>query len=596
MKLNRRQFARTATGAYGAGAAPLTVCGSALTAQEQDFFLRLLRANAETVSRLLQQPRVAPSPRVGRGGNLAALVTAYCAPESPYHRDPSLIPQMESAARVFVEAQHPDGTLDAANNLASPPDTAFVVEGLAACLGVLRRVDEEALAPTRQLLEQFLRRAGEALVTGGVHTPNHRWVVCAALARINALFPSARYVARIDDWLDEGIYIDADGQFAERSPNYARVTVNALITMARLLRRPELLEPARRNLDATLYLLHPDGELETVASRRQDQTRPLRMANFYLLYRYMAILDRNPTYAAVVRLIESQPGEGLIEGQNPAIYFLEEPLLRQPLPPGGSIPSDYARIFAGSGLARIRRGNLSASIYGGSDWPLGVASGLASNPTFFTFRNGRAALLSVRMGGQFFSLGAFRSQGLKVAGGEYLLEQRLEVPYYQPLPKHLRNPRGDYPPTPARDGRFWSKMDFPHRPVSNIVILDQKVRVVERRGGFDLHISVTGPERVPYTVELAFAAGGEFEGPLRELLLPDGARVLLLKTGHGRYRVGADCIEFGPGRYEHERLDLSGHTYIAHGARLRPSGIPVYITGFTPFEHVLTIRAVGSPQ
>ena len=33
---------------------------------------------------------------------------------------------------------------------------------------------------------------------------------------------------------------------------------------------------------------------------------------------------------------------------------------------------------------------------------LGVASGLASNPTFLNFRNGNAVLQSVRMGGEFF--------------------------------------------------------------------------------------------------------------------------------------------------------------------------------------------------
>ena len=145
---------------------------------------------------------------------------------------------MESASRVFVDAQNPDGTLDA-GNLASPPDTGFVVEGLAASLGVLRRMDEPGLRQTKDTLTKFLLAAGEALVTGGIHTPNHRWVVCCALARINALFPAARYVNRIDDWLGEGIYQDPDGQFEERSTGiYSRVTDNAFLTISRLLNRP----------------------------------------------------------------------------------------------------------------------------------------------------------------------------------------------------------------------------------------------------------------------------------------------------------------------------------------------------------------------
>jgi hypothetical protein len=59
-----------------------------------------------------------------------------------------------------------------------------------------------------------------------------------------------------------------------------------------------------------------------------------------------------------------------------------------------------------SGLARIRRGRVSATIYAGTDASLGIASGLANNPTFLNFRTGRAVLQSVRMGGQFFSLAA----------------------------------------------------------------------------------------------------------------------------------------------------------------------------------------------
>ena len=102
-----------------------------------------------------------------------------------------------------------------------------------------------------------------------------------------------KYVDRIDDWLGEGIYQDADGLFPERSPNYARVEVDSFLTMSRLLNRPALLDPVRKHLLANLYLMQPDGELETVNSRRQDQARPIHIANFCVQYRYMAIHDSN---------------------------------------------------------------------------------------------------------------------------------------------------------------------------------------------------------------------------------------------------------------------------------------------------------------
>jgi hypothetical protein len=523
MNLTRRSAIGTAAVSLAAGGLSGQVGG---TPDGQQFFVRLLTSSNQSVRPLVEQTQARPSARtgrgVGRGGNVAAVVAAYCAPESSMYKSPALIAPLENEIEVFVSAQNPDGTLDA-GNLASPPDTAFVVEGLAASLTVLRQLNDPATERANRALSKFLLAAGEPIVTGGIHTPNHRWVVCSALARIHSLFPAARYVNRIDEWLSEGIDIDGDGQFAERSPNYARVTVNAFVTMARLLKRLELLEPVRRNLDITLRLMHPNGEIETVASRRQDQTRPISIANFYLQYRYMAVVDKNPIYAAAVRLIESMPGEGLIEGANPVVYFMEEPLLKQALPAAGAIPSDFAKVIPGSGLARIRRGAVSATVYGGSDWPLGVASGLANNATYFNFRKGRAVLQSVRMGGQFFSLGVFRGEGLKVDGNRYSLRQRLEAPYYQPLPKHLRKRVGEYALTPAKDARFWSKLDFPHRQASNVQILDQRVTIIDTGRAFELQIDIGGHDRVPYVVELAFRAGVEFSGSLREISPASGA-------------------------------------------------------------------------
>jgi hypothetical protein len=581
----RTALGRAAALAASAGAQIITAQESAPVDEGQRTFLRLLKSSDDTVLS-------APAGRgLGRGANVAALVAAYCSKESVHYRSERLVPLMERATQVFVDAQNPDGTLDA-GNLASPPDTGFVVEGLAASLGVLRTMDDPPLRQTKDILSKFLLAAGEALVTGGVHTPNHRWVICCALARINALFPATRYVNRIDDWLGEGIYQDADGQFEERSTGiYSRVTDNAFLTISRLLKRPALLDPVRRNLEMNLYYLHPDGEMETVASRRQDQNMAVSVANYYLQYRYLAIHDNNPRFAAATRLIQERSGVGFVEGANPLIYFLDEPLLRKPLPEGGAVPSDYVRVFKNSGVARIRRGAASATVYGGSDWPLGVASGLASNPTFFSLRKGRAVLESVRMGGQFFSEGVFRSEGLGVEGERYTLHQRFDVPYYQPLPRDRRSTRGDYELTPARDVRFWSKLNFPRRQMSNVQVLDQKVAVAENRGSFELHFEITGHPHVPYAVELAFRPGGELSGSFQEVVTRNDAKVYFLKEGTGRYRLGDDVIEFGPGQAEHQQINLSGPSYTAHGAALRTPGTCIYITGFTPFREVVTIKA-----
>ncbi len=554
--------------------------------REDDYYRRLVQANDAGLRSYFEPVRGSAQRFGARGVGEAvdALAGAYCAPESTYFESQVLLTMLEAEADKLLAAQHADGTIDS-GNLYSPPDTGFVVQTVCLALAVLQRMRLPQLSSVNKKLGRFVLAAGEALSTGGIHTPNHRWVVCSALAQLNSLFPSAKYTNRIDDWLGEGVFCDADGQFEERSTGiYSRVVDNALITMARLLDRPALLELVRRNLAMTMFYMHPNGELETVGSRRQDQTMDAWISNYYLQYRYMAIKDRNGQFAAVARLAE-QIGLDHAEAKIPLIEFLEEPLYCEKLPNAEPLPLDYERFFRNSALSRIRRGDVSATVYGGSDWPLGVASGLASNSTFFSFRKGKAVLESVRMIPNFFSEGSFRSAGMKLDGKRYLLHQDMQVPYYQPLPKHLRNPQGDYALTPAGN-RFWSKLNFTGRPKSNIQTLQQKVSVTENAGTFELAFDVGGHDRVPVTIELTFRRNGQLEGIELGATRPN---LYFLRQGTGRFRVGNDVIMFGPGQADHEMIRMEEEFYDTRQGPSQPDRYRVYITGFTPFRKTLTI-------
>ena len=572
--MNRRDFLLSS-----AAATSLAALGPRLTAADAppDEILRaMIQAHDAQIPGLLAQQERRAGHRwiggladsygihtvAGTNGFVSALACATAAPGSKYFRSAELAEPMLLALAYMLKAQHDDGTVDYyATNFHSTPDLAFILEHSCPAYALLKASPVPALAAVAPELGKFITRGAEALVVGGVHTPNHRWVVCSALAWVNSIFPHPKYVARVDQWLAEGIDLDPDGQYTEKSTTvYSPHVDRALLTVARLLNRPELFEPVRRNLEMTLYYVHPDGEVVTEASRRQDKYQRGSMARYYYSYRSLALRDGNGRFAAMCRQIERSlaprhPGDLAV--------YLTEPDFARPLPPDAPLPTDYAKVFAYSSLARIRRGSASGTI-------------LADNTTLFSFRKGAAALEAVRLATAFFGKGQFTGAALEVRDGRFVLRQELDGPYFQPLTKeqiaggeHVKMaPNG----TLAADSKA-------RRARSEVQNLRAVVTISELAGKFELAFSITGTAYVPVSIELAFRHGGTLHG----VKLVDGVKdAFLLEQGTGRYVLGADTIEFGPGRVEHTYTQI-------RGALPKWDGQCVYLTGATPFEAKLTI-------
>ncbi len=477
------------------------------------------------------------------GGIIEIFTAAFLNEQSGFYKNSLLFERIKLAAEFLQRGQSPQGNIDLlTTNFNSPPDTGFVVHHVGATANLAKTYGERELL---KVMEPFLRNAGKGMAEGGIHTPNHRWVVCSALAQIDEVFPNPAYVRRIDQWLAEGIDIDADGQFLERSTTvYNAVTDHALVVMAYKLKRPELLEPVRRNLDSMLYLLHPNYEVVTEISRRQDLNTRGTMERYWFPLRYLAIKDENGQYADIVQQLEPETIR--------LALLMEYSELQKTLPEAVSVPDDYEKEYKEAGITRIRRGRTSATLIH------------AGNSRFFSLRCGNVVIDSVRFASAFFGKGQFVPQRMEKQENSYHFYQSMDAGYYQPL---------DPPHVLESGAGAWSAARGQRRR-TEICRMDYGAVVKEIPNGFELRIHARGTDSVPLAVEINLREGGKLRGcePLA-----DGKDGFLLKNGFATYRVGEDVIRFGPGMGEHEYTQV-------RGAEEKPAGICVYLTGWTPLE------------
>lgn len=495
-----------------------------------------------------------PNPHTTAGFIGKACMLMAC-PESVFYQSKETLKEVEEATKALLKMQHTDGTIDLlSTNFHSTPDTAFVLENIVPAYTFLKKSTTKGSEVALDLLKTFLKNAGEALTVGGIHTPNHRWVVSAALTKLNELFPDPRYLARIEQWLAEHIDIDPDGQYNEKSTNsYSPIVNRSLIIIAKGLNKPELLEPVRKNLVMTFYYVHPNGEVVTEASNRQDKGTIGNMVRYYYCYRYMALLDNNGEMAEMCRLIENTSTKNQLAGY--LDYFLEDPNLWKELPVSKALPTNYAKAFPYSGVVRIRRGNWDATI-------------LSNNASWLTFHKGNAVLQAMRIAASFFGKGQFDSVKIEQEGNTWVLRKSLEGPYYQPIAKEQIAADGD-----------WDKMPRANRPQSEIQKLMTIVKISEANNGLQIEIDMHGTEGVPVSFELIFRAGGTFSGVTKH---PQKDNAYLLAGESGSYTINSDTIQFGPGKAEHKGIQL-------RGALPAVDAPTVYLTGFTPFKHTISL-------
>ena len=494
----------------------------------------------------------------GTSGLIQTLMCAYVSPASSHYQSKEILQRMTLAANALLNLQHEDGTIDLpSTNFHSTPDLGFTIYPMGLAYSLMLKNNKLAYGEMPALMKQYLLRSGSALSVGGIHTPNHRWVVAGALAWINSFFPNPQYKARVEQWLAEKIDIDPDGQYNERSTAvYTPITNRSLIDLAKRMNYTNLYDHVRKNLDLTFYFVHANGEIVTESSNRQDQYIQSNLAGYYFAYNHIALLDNDSRYAGMVDYITKMVKPAQLGGMLP--YFLEDDALLKDLPKPTPPPTSYHKHFQFSDMVRIREGAVDMSV-------------ITNNATFFTYFKGEAALEGVRLASAFFGKGQFQSQQMEKVGDTYILSSTLTAPYYQPLPKEK---------VPV-DGEAWGQIPRTEREQSEIQTVNTKISVTSTNGKARIKISVDGPKNLPVSLELAFRKGGTLTNTTKKQGIENA--FLINHSAYATYQKGNDKIKIGPGVSAHKWTQL-------RGALPKLQGDCVYFTSYGPCEFEVAIE------
>ncbi|SDN32991.1 hypothetical protein SAMN04487897_102528 [Paenibacillus sp. yr247] len=523
---------------------------------------------------------------------IAGWVAALVNPDSRYYHDQALLASLDKAADFILNRQHADGTVSlGSTNFNSPPDTGFVIGGVTQIYQLLAAHDWAEVLPIAAKVKLFLERTIPAMLTGGCHTPNHRWVITAALSLLYEIFQLPELKARAEEWLAEGLDITADGEWTERSNGiYNAVSDIALYHTGRVMNRPELLECVRCNLRMMVYLIHPSGEVVTDYSGRQDFGQTYNMAAYYTIYRLMAAYDKDPLFAAMCDYAGSfiKRPEGV--NNNPLLHVLLYPEADISDLERAKLPDHYVRILNqqhpinehlnqiddvghhmkiqhssmhlafGAPIVRIRELDKSVTI-------------MPQTPSFFSLRHGKVRLLGIKLATS-FSPGIVKFNQLSVEEGVYKLGITMDKGYNGPIPQqHL--------PVSAKSSVSpWYLLPHQHRPMTHLQTHELQVEI--KQGASDWTIRISSDQREDVFTQVTFILGSE--GAASGSDLQDaGEGKYFLKSGSMTYTVDEDRIEISSGAYEHLLPILREDQH--------PAGCQyVHVNLVTPFDRTFTVR------
>ena len=507
---------------------------------------------------------------------MAEIMTAYICRESRHYLSHEVRKSLEAGFVYLKKGLRPSGCVDLTGcNFDSAPDTAFALNELLLAWWLLEKRMCAELEWLSSPLLALMTRLAEGVAAGGFHTPNHRWVIAASLKCLAPIAGRPDFSKRADEYLFEGLDLNEDGEFAERSAgNYNQINDDQMIRLFMATDDRSYLEAARKNLTMMYAYIDPDGSVFTNNSTRQDKGVKTYPGSYYIFFLLTGWFLGDKSLAAMGeycyriamygtgnavqppfdrRLLSAVPWLLLIDGLE-AFAQEAEPDLSPVL--------SYNRAFPDSGIARMREGNLSLTV-------------MQNRPNFLYIQNGTLSMYMV-IHSHVCEFVNFMPQKIESIENGYRLSSHIKGWYYLPF----------YPEKPATSD-WWAMDNANTRERMINVPLTTVVEATMADGHVDVRVHTEGYENIPLRIEIgvlpcqvrhdSFVMEGKAGS---SLLLTKGMLELTGPQG--------DVLTIEEGFAEH------GYTYRRdHAYPLSPSHFNVFLTAYTPCDKTFRIGTKG---
>lgn len=489
----------------------------------------------------------------------------YLNPDSRYYKNERLYKRILLCYEFSKRKQRPDGTFDLYGcNLFSAPDTAFGMKEV--CKGydtVVKYADDDRSKALLPLYLDLIRTMADGITAGGFHTPNHRWVISAAMGQAYRILGDEKYRQTAMRYLSEGIDCNEDGEFAERSSGvYNIVNDYSLITIAECFDMPELYELVSRNLMMMIQYFEPDMTVFTHNSVRQDCGKKFYANNYFPEYLNMAYKMKNPVFFSVARQIFNemvQRGDRL--GHCIDMFMRDEELKTFSLPLVDFVQEGDFH-YKNSGIVRMIRKGLTVTL-------------LKNKPTFFFLQSGSLSLFC-RIGVSYFDERHFIAEDIVEKDCEYILEYSAQSQYYLPFKE-------------KPETSDWWQQDKSKRELLMIPAIHFRVAIRLDNGKVRMRLTTTGCDNVVFKVEMGVSADSMIKTD-NTLLKAEKGQCFYLTNGELTVSDYYNTLRISGGMYRHQFVKGLPGTVARD-----PDSFTIYMTGRTNVDHEFCIEAQSNP-